>query len=232
MSRQPAQHRALGRARWLFPIGLAVLLALLAPAWCPEPSLAQSGGEDTSQPLRVVIKPLEPFVFVDGAVYRGFSIDLWQEIAARLGWSYEWQLVETVKDQLDAVEQNQADIAITGISITSDREEVVDFSLPYFRAGLQILTRVAGADSVATTTARLWTLLVGSSEFLFVISREAGFDNVSIHEVKVPLTLFGTDARSLLKQWNIKKEALEKYGDKIDKIGIEFPREQVLICRK
>ncbi|MGA1793727.1 MAG: hypothetical protein ACMUHM_07240 [Thermoplasmatota archaeon] len=87
-------------------------------------------------------------------------------------------------------------------------------------------------DSYSSTPLVKGNWFSPGSEFLFVISREAGFDDVSIHEVKVPLTLFGTDARSLLKQWNIRKEALEKYGDKIDKIGIEFPREQVLICRK
>jgi len=87
-------------------------------------------------------------------------------------------------------------------------------------------------DSYSSTPLVKGNWFSPGSEFLFVISKEAGFDDVTIHEVKVPLTLFGTDARSLLKQWNIKKQALEKYGDRIDRIGIEFPREQVLICRK
>jgi len=87
-------------------------------------------------------------------------------------------------------------------------------------------------DSFSSTPLVKGNWFSPGSEFLFVISREAGFDDVSIHEVKVPLTFFGTDARSLLKQSNLSKEALEKYSDKIDRIGIESPREQVLICRK
>ncbi|MGA1819724.1 MAG: class I SAM-dependent methyltransferase [Thermoplasmatota archaeon] len=87
-------------------------------------------------------------------------------------------------------------------------------------------------DSYSSTPLVKGNWFSPGSEFLFVISREVGFNDVSIHEVKVPLTLFGTDARELLKQWNIKKGALVRYKDQIDKVGIEFPREQVIICRK
>ncbi|MBN1540301.1 MAG: hypothetical protein JW939_09175 [Candidatus Thermoplasmatota archaeon] len=70
------------------------------------------------------------------------------------------------------------------------------------------------------------------SEFLFVISREAGFGDITIHEVKIPLLLSGNDAMSILKEWNIEDKVLKKYQKQIDEIGIEFPGEQILICRK
>ncbi len=91
--------------------------------------------------LRVVIKPLEPFVMGSGSTLQGFSIDLWHEIADRLGLKYQFIEVSTVGDQLAAVENGTADIAVTGISITAEREGRVDFSYPYFNAGLQIMTR-------------------------------------------------------------------------------------------
>ncbi|MGA1866855.1 MAG: hypothetical protein ACMUFK_05245 [Thermoplasmatota archaeon] len=70
------------------------------------------------------------------------------------------------------------------------------------------------------------------SEFLFVVSKKTGFRDIAIHEVKIPLSLSGNDARSLLKDWNIKESAMERYSRKIDEIGIEFPKEQILVCRK
>ncbi|MFN2168302.1 MAG: transporter substrate-binding domain-containing protein, partial [Anaerolineae bacterium] len=130
--RQPPSHAA---TRWLLRALVVVIMTILAFAVVvshPHPLSAQ-----TEPPrLRVVIKPLVPFVIADGDSYRGFSIDLWQEIANRMGRNYDYQFVETVKEQLDTVEQDRADIAITGISITRAREEAVDFSLPYFQAGL------------------------------------------------------------------------------------------------
>jgi hypothetical protein len=63
------------------------------------------------------------------------------------------------------VEQGQADIGITGISITQVREEVIDFALPYFEAGLSILTPLGGTSSWATPLQMLRSLL-GSSAFL------------------------------------------------------------------
>jgi ABC-type amino acid transport substrate-binding protein len=89
----------------------------------------------------VATKPLEPFVFNQGGQWVGFSIDLWDAIAQRLNLDYEWIEVTNVKEQIEAVQTGQADAAIAGISMTAEREKLVDFSHPYFDAGLQILTR-------------------------------------------------------------------------------------------
>jgi len=43
-----------------------------------------------------------------------------------------------VSEMLDAVRSGRADLAITAISITAEREQTVDFSEPMFDAGLQI----------------------------------------------------------------------------------------------
>jgi polar amino acid transport system substrate-binding protein len=90
--------------------------------------------------LRVAIKPIEPFVIIssDGEP-SGFSIDLWNAIALRAGVPFEYVEVETVRDQLDAVQNGSAEAAIAAISITREREAVVDFSYPYYKSGLQIM---------------------------------------------------------------------------------------------
>jgi ABC-type amino acid transport substrate-binding protein len=92
-------------------------------------------------PLRVVTKSIPPFVIVgpDGEL-SGFSIDLWEAVALELQRPFEWVTVETVSEQLAAVETGQADIAMAAITITAEREQTVDFSFPYFESGLGILT--------------------------------------------------------------------------------------------
>jgi ABC-type amino acid transport substrate-binding protein len=124
---------------------LATLLVLAGMAAYGRfmPVQAQTG----SPPLRVATKPLEPFVYLAGDEPTGFSIDVWAEIADRLGLTYEWVEYETVGEILSAVEDGTADVAIAGISMTRERETRIDFTHPYFDAGLQIM--VAQSDTLS-----------------------------------------------------------------------------------
>lgn len=70
----------------------------------------------------------------------GFSIDLWTEIAQDLGLATQFRTVEQFNEMLALVETGKVDGAIANISITSERERVLDFTLPIFRSGLQIMT--------------------------------------------------------------------------------------------
>lgn len=91
-------------------------------------------------PLRVAIKPLTPFVmYGENNTYSGFSIELWDEVARRMGVQTEFVPLQTVQEVLDVVRFDAADVGIAGISITSEREQYVDFSQPMFNSGLKIL---------------------------------------------------------------------------------------------
>lgn len=111
--------------------------------------------------LRVATKPLEPFVFIDDEPLRGFSIDYWNEVASRVGVETEWVQFETVGEIIEAVETGETDAAIAGISITSEREQVVDFSQAYYNSGRQIVT-----DSTGTSTFGALFSLIFSGTFL------------------------------------------------------------------
>jgi polar amino acid transport system substrate-binding protein len=89
--------------------------------------------------VRVAIKPLDPFVIEDSpGEYRGFSIDLWKEIANRNEWKTDWVYLETVSDVLNEVETRRAKVGIAGITINREREDAVDFSHSMFNSGLSI----------------------------------------------------------------------------------------------
>ena len=68
----------------VFVICLILLLAFQA-AW--QMSQVSAAEQTQEQPLRVVTKPLEPFVFEQDGQLMGFSIELWEAIAADLGVS-------------------------------------------------------------------------------------------------------------------------------------------------
>ncbi len=145
---------------------LLVLLVVSTLSLAGGDPPAASGQTDPRQarPLRVVTKPIEPFVIKQGDHLSGFSIDLWDHIARQLNLDYQWVEVVTVEEQLAAVEQTTADVAIAGISITAAREQRVDFAHPYFDAELQILTRTRSTPRFADLLSffrapALWTTL-------------------------------------------------------------------------
>jgi ABC-type amino acid transport substrate-binding protein len=124
----------------------------------------------------VSTKPLEPFVFIDGdgtsgdpvdaAALRGYSIDVWNDIATRLGLTTTWVQRAKVGEILDDVSSGDSDVAIAGISMTPEREQVIDFSHPYFDAGLQIVTTGSDTTSVLHT---VWNLVTSPGIVLTLV---------------------------------------------------------------
>ena len=99
--------------------------------------------------LRVAVKPIAPFVFKHETELSGFSIDLWNALAQSLKVETTWVEVTTVGDQLQAVKSGKADAAIAAITITRERENIVDFTQPYFDSGLQIMVHTQGGNRFA-----------------------------------------------------------------------------------
>ena len=109
-----------------------------------------------SKTLRVGTKPFAPFAFVQEGQYIGFSIDLWREVAKELDFKYELYGEKTVTDLLNSVSSGNTDVAIAGITITSEREKNVDFSHSFFESGLQILVPLHSQNS--PVNAFLWLI--------------------------------------------------------------------------
>ncbi|MEJ6477601.1 MAG: transporter substrate-binding domain-containing protein [Octadecabacter sp.] len=102
-----------------------------------------------AQDLRVATVTRAPFSMVEDGQDVGFSIDLWASVMTDLGQSYEFIRADSFKDMLDMVSSDEADAAIANISITAEREAIVDFSQPIFASGLQIMTPFdSGSPSV------------------------------------------------------------------------------------
>ena len=108
--------------------------------------------------LRAMTGHAAPFVMLPGTPVSGFSIEIWQEVARRLGVDTAWTVLPDLSDeaQIDAVVERRVDLAISALTITAAREARVDFSLPYSDSGLQVLVV---ADNVHPLAAMLSALL-------------------------------------------------------------------------
>ncbi|MER9299756.1 transporter substrate-binding domain-containing protein [Mesorhizobium sp. M0621] len=115
-------------------VGAGAALAQTSPDLASPPS-------PSSKEISVGIKEAPPFAFKlqDGS-WSGLSIDLWQKIAARLNLRFRYIEVPAVQDQIDGVVGGKFDAAMAAITVTADRERVVDFTQPFFSTGLGIAT--------------------------------------------------------------------------------------------
>ncbi|WP_136439911.1 transporter substrate-binding domain-containing protein [Pacificoceanicola onchidii] len=90
-----------------------------------------------AQGLTIATVERPPFSMQGGTT--GFSIELMQAMADELGREVTFQEMDGFGAMLEAVETGAVDGAIANISITAAREAVMDFTLPVFESGLQIM---------------------------------------------------------------------------------------------
>jgi polar amino acid transport system substrate-binding protein len=140
-ARQKSKVRTL-TIRWLAAPSLAALFIVIS-SLCHLVMAQQVRGEVTTQHiLNIATKDTPPFAMKgpDGK-WTGLAIDLMTEIARNTGKKIRWTETDTVKGLLSAVAEGRADGAIAAITITADREKIVDFSHGYYESGLAIAVR-------------------------------------------------------------------------------------------
>ena len=101
--------------------------------------------------LVVGTKITAPFVMErpDGSLH-GLTIDLWESIAREEQLLYRLERYPDVPSLVKAVEEGKVDVAAAALSITEDRERRLDFTQPFFVAGLQIATRIEQTGPLGT----------------------------------------------------------------------------------
>ena len=96
---------------------------------------------DTDAALTVGTKTAEPFVIRnDDGSYSGISIELWHQIASRLGLAYELQETD-LAGLITGVADSSFDVGAAALTLSAEREERMDFSHPFYRTGLTIAIR-------------------------------------------------------------------------------------------
>ncbi len=76
----------------------------------------------------------------DGKGFIGFDIDLFKAIGEKAGLEIQFQSMP-FDGLIPALQSRNIDAAISGMTITAERAQTVDFSRPYFQSGLAIAVR-------------------------------------------------------------------------------------------
>ena len=118
------------------------LLLLIAAA--VTPAFAQDA-------VVVGVAEFPPNVIIDSSgeapTYEGFDMELWSRVADRAGIEYTVESY-SFEGLLEAIRSGEVEVGLAGITINSERIETMDFSHPYMRSGLRILTRPKRESSI------------------------------------------------------------------------------------
>lgn len=91
--------------------------------------------------IDVGIKEVKPFAYIENGEWKGISIDLLDRLAEEQHLVYTLKPVKTTKQLLSQIANNEVDMAIAAISVTLEREKIIDFSHKYFTTSLGILAK-------------------------------------------------------------------------------------------
>ncbi len=143
-----------------------LLAALLLPAL---PGMAFGSAHisqsvQTDEPVVVGVRVAPPFVVEapDGS-YTGMTIALWEHIAGELDLDFEY-VERDIAGLIDGVAREETLFAAaSALTITAEREEILDFTHPFFVTGLGI--------AVPYKPAGLWQAMLGifSPELMWVV---------------------------------------------------------------
>lgn len=83
----------------------------------------------------------KPMEYLDGDKPAGFGVDMTQEICNRLGLEMSFLSPQNFDSLITQVNGGTSmDVAVSSITINDEREELVDFSTPYYDSNLAIVT--------------------------------------------------------------------------------------------
>jgi len=151
----------------------------------------------------------------DGS-WSGISIELWKEIALRMNVDYEFREYDLV-GLLNAVENGDVDVGIAAISVTSERELVMDFSHPYFTSGLGIAVPKQPEGLAGSVKAMLSTSIIKILGALFAGLLIAGIIIWSLEKKHSETTFSRKPVRGISDGfwWAAVTLTSTGYGDKV-----------------
>lgn len=115
-------------------------------------------GIQAQQKITIGTKQAPPFVIKgEDGNWEGICFDLWNQISADLQIDYKVKEYD-LEHLLTAVENKEIDAAISPLTITSQRESLLDFSQPYFITGLSVAVKTKEEFNVFTFIKSLFSV--------------------------------------------------------------------------
>ncbi len=123
------------------------------------PSTEANPAPSTDRELVIATRSVPPFAFKkETGEWNGLAIDLWRDIATQLDLKYRFVEAPTITDLIDGVSTGKYDLGVGAITVTSAREQKVEFTHPFFSTGLAIATQPSSDYPILSTLSEFLTL--------------------------------------------------------------------------
>ena len=107
--------------------------------------------------------------------WKGISIDLWQRIAEQAKLRYRFVQDPTVQGLLEGTASRRYDAAVAALTITAERERILDFSQPFYLSGLGI--------AVPSASPTAWVLIVRTLTSMGFLQAILALIGLTLHAV-------------------------------------------------
>ncbi|MEM5435515.1 transporter substrate-binding domain-containing protein [Paraburkholderia diazotrophica] len=138
-----------------------------------------------------------PMEFTENGARTGFDIDIMNALAKAMGTRVEWTDID-FKGLVPGLIAHRFDAAISGIYITPERAQVVDFTEPYFSGGLVALVKDGSpVKTAADLNGRKVSVQVGTKSVNFLRDNYPQVTRVEVEKNQEMFDLVGigrTDA--------------------------------------
>ncbi len=115
-------------------------------------ALAQQKASPTAKRELVVgVKDAPPFVLkgADGA-WSGLSIELWRQVAKATNQTFHFIEVRDMPELIQETAAGHLDVAVGAITVTVDREKILDFTQAYYSTGTGIAVPIVSVMNWGT----------------------------------------------------------------------------------
>lgn len=121
--------------------------------------------------LSVGVKNTKPFAYQEDGKWQGVDVELIRLLSSELNLPYNITTYDTIPDLLEATRTGKIDMAISALSLTYEREKIIDFSHEYFTTPIGILShdKSSWVETVIWMAERILIVVVVFVVFLYII---------------------------------------------------------------
>lgn len=142
------------------PLKVLLLALLFVPFFLFTEGFSQTASENE---IVIGTRVVPPFVLEENGEYSGLTVHLWDHIASELDLNYRFEET-SIQNMIEGTADGTYFASASALTITADREELVDFTHPYIVTGLGIAVSYKPAGFLQAFKA------VFSGEFLWVVT--------------------------------------------------------------
>ncbi|KAF7599403.1 MAG: amino acid ABC transporter substrate-binding protein [Candidatus Dactylopiibacterium carminicum] len=173
-----------------------------------------------------------PFNYFQGGKLTGYEVDVMEAIAKKLNLKLDWRTLG-FDAQVAAIAQDRFDVAIASHGITEERQKSVDFTLPHYCSGGQIVAKPGGPLKAAELQGKTLGVQLATT-YADAARKVSGAKEVKTYpkDTDAQQALLGGRIDAWVTDRFVAQTAVQKSGNKLKSGELLFVERVAMILRK